>query len=90
MGKIKMEDLEKLRKSGKLSKAALDEMDNKGMVSKGRSHVKRFFKTAEGRNVQFMHYWRGIGDSTPSKKMSEFLDKIVKLHSEYSTTNKTK
>ena len=90
MGKIKMEDLEKLRKSGKLSKAALNEMDNKGMVSKGRSNVKRCFKTADGRNVQFMHYWRGIGDSTPSKKMSEFLDKIVKLHSEYSTTNKTK
>ena len=90
MGKITSKDADKLKKSGILSEAALNEMQNKGLVSKGRKSVKRFFKTAEGNNVQFMHYWRGIGDSTPSKRMSEFLDKVVKLHGEYSTTNKTK
>ena len=90
MGKITTKDADSLKKSGILSEAALKEMQDKGLVSKNKSSVKKFFKTSDGTNVQFMHYWRGIGDSTPSKRMSEFLDKIVKLHSEYSTTNKTK
>ena len=90
MGKITSKDADKLKKSGILSEAALNEMQSKGLVSKGRKSIKRFFKTAEGSNVQYMHYWRGIGKAQPSKRMSEFLEKVDKLHSEYSTTTKTK
>ena len=43
MGKITSKDADKLKKSGILSEAALNEMQNKGLVSKGRKHVKRFF-----------------------------------------------
>ena len=85
MGKITEKDANSLKKSGILSKAALEEMQSKGLVSKKRGSVKKFFKTANGSNVQYMHYWRGIGDATPSKKMSEFLEKVNKLHNEYST-----
>ena len=88
MGKIKAEDLDMLKKHGRLSEAALNEMNSKGMVSKPRKSIKRFFTTSDGRKVQFMHYWRGIGDSKPSKKMTEFVDKIIPLHNEYA--NKVK
>ena len=90
MGKITNKDADALQKSGILSEAALKEMQEKGLVSKTRKSIKRFFKTASGNNVQYMHYWRGIGKSIPSKKMNEFLEKIEILHSEYSTNNKTK
>ena len=90
MGKITSKDADKLKKSGILSEAALNEMQNKGLVSKGRTSIKRFFKTADGSNVQYMHYWRGIGGSTPSKRMSEFLEKVDTLHNEYSTKKTTK
>ena len=90
MGKITGKDADKLKKSGILSKAALEEMQKKGLVSKSRTSNKKFFKTAEGNNVQYMHYWRGIGDSSPSKRMAEFLEKVNTLHSEYATTTKTK
>ena len=51
MGKLSAKDADKLKKSGILSKKALDEMETKGLVSKGRTSVKRFIKTSEGKFV---------------------------------------
>ena len=51
MGKLSAKDAAKLTKSGLLSKKALNEMENKGLVSKGRTSVKRFIKTADGKFV---------------------------------------
>ena len=90
MGKITTKDADSLKKSGILSEAALKEMQDKGLVSKNKSSVKKFFKTSDGTNVQFMHYWRGIGNAKPGKKMREFIEKLKPLHDEYATTTKTK
>ena len=86
MGKITEKDANKLKKSGILSDAALKEMQNKGLVSKKRGAPKRYFKTSNGTNVQFMHYWRGINGANPSKKMEEFVNKVNELHKKYTTT----
>ena len=86
MGKITSKDADKLRKSGILSKDALNEMQNKGLVSKGRTAVKKFFKTADGKIVEPRLYFRGGKDTTPSKKMVSFIEEYDKLIDKYTTT----
>ncbi len=45
MGKITSKDADKLKKSGILSEAALNEMQNKGLVSKGLDSNHSFFSS---------------------------------------------
>ena len=87
MGKIKREDVEALRKAGRLSEAAITEMENKGLVSKSRkTAIKRFMKTADGKFVTPFMYFRGGQNSTPSKKMEEFTTAYNKLLEKYTFT----
>ena len=52
MGKISQKDTQELVESGILSKKALSEMTNKGLVSKNKNAVRRFMKTADGKFVE--------------------------------------
>tara|TARA_R100001530_G_scaffold135629_2_gene113328 strand:+ start:1040 stop:1318 length:279 start_codon:yes stop_codon:yes gene_type:complete len=89
MGKISAKDAATLAKSGVLSKKALNEMEDKGLIGKGRTSVKRFIKTAEGKFVTPCLYFRGAKDTTPSKKMQSFIADYEKLLEKYTTTKTT-
>ena len=86
MGKISQKDTQELVESGILSKKALSEMTEKGLVSKNRTSSKRFIKTSEGTFVTPCLYFRGAKNTTPSKKMENFLSDYEKLLEKYTTT----
>ena len=89
MGKLSSKDAAKLTESGVLSKKALNEMENNGFVSKGRTSVKKFIRTAEGKFVTPCLYFRGAKDTTPSKKMQSFIADYEKLLEKYTTIKTT-
>ena len=86
MGKITVKDAEALQDSGILSKAAVTEMRDKGLVSKERTTVRRFMKTSDGKWVEPMLYFRGSKDTTKSKKMESFITEYNNLLEKYTTT----
>ena len=86
MGKISQKDTQELVESGILSKKALSEMTNKGLVSKNKNAVRRFMKTADGKFVEPSLYFRGAKGTTPSKKMTEFTTEYQALLEKYTTT----
>ena len=90
MGKITVKDAESLEKSGILSKTALEEMQNKGLVSKNKTTVRRFIKTADGKWVKPQLYFRGSKDTTKSKRMESFITDYNKLVEKYTTTRNSK
>ena len=85
MGKISQKDTEALVSSGVLSKRALTEMENKNLVAKNKSSVRRFMKTADGKFVEPSLYFRGAKGTKPSKKMTEFTNEYQKLLEKYTT-----
>tara|TARA_R110000823_G_scaffold294723_1_gene413677 strand:- start:1219 stop:1497 length:279 start_codon:yes stop_codon:yes gene_type:complete len=89
MGKLSVKDADKLTKSGILSKKALEEMENEGLVSKGRTSAKRFIKTSEGKYVTPCLYFRGSKNTTPSKEMQSFISDYEKLVEKYTITENT-
>ena len=91
MGKITIKDAEALQKSGILSEAAVTEMHEKGLVSKKRDDaIRRFIKTADGKWVEPMLYFRGSKDTTKSKNMKSFIDEYNILLKKYTITRNTK
>jgi|ETNmetMinimDraft_33_1059910.scaffolds.fasta_scaffold55683_3 hypothetical protein len=90
MGKITVKDAESLEKSGILSKTALEEMQNKGLVSKNKTTVRRFIKTADGKWVEPQLYFRGSKNTTKSKRMESFITDYNKLVEKYTTTRNSK
>ena len=91
MGKITVKDAEALQKSGILSEAAVNEMHEKGLVSKRRENaIRRFIKTADGKWVEPMLYFRGSKDTTKSKKMESFITEYTNLLEKYTTTKNNK
>ena len=89
MGKITVKDAVALQDSGILSEAAVTEMQDKGLVSKERTTVRRFIKTSEGKWVEPMLYFRGSKDTTKSKKMESFITEYNNLLEKYTTTRNT-
>ena len=89
MGKISQKDTEALVSSGVLSKSALTEMENKNLVAKNKSSVRRFMKTADGKFVEPSLYFRGAKGTKPSKKMTEFTNEYQKLLEKYTTIKTT-
>jgi hypothetical protein len=87
MGKISQKDTQDLVESGILSKKALSEMTDKGLVAKNKNAVRRFMKTADGKFVEPSLYFRGAKGTKPSKKMTEFTTEYQKLLEQYTTTN---
>jgi len=91
MGKITVKDAEALQKSGILSEAAVNEMHEKGLVSKRRENaIRRFIKTADGKWVEPMLYFKGSKDTTKSKNMKSFINEYNTLLEKYTTTRNTK
>jgi|TARA_R100001530_G_scaffold124800_1_gene93099 hypothetical protein len=86
MGKISQKDTDALVNSGVLSKRALTEMENKNLVAKNKSSIRRFMKTADGKFVEPSLYFRGAKGTKPSKKMTEFTTEYQKLLEKYTTT----
>jgi hypothetical protein len=89
MGKITVKDAEALKSSGVLSQAAVTEMEEKGLVSKERTTVRRFMKTADNVYVEPTLYFRGGKNTTKSKKMESFITEFNTLLEKYTTVNKT-
>jgi hypothetical protein len=89
MGKISQKDTQNLVDSGILSKKALSEMTDKGLVAKNKNAVRRFMKTADGKFVEPSLYFRGAKGTTPSKKMTIFLVEYQELLEKYTTTKTT-
>ena len=90
MGKITVKDAEALQDSGILSKAAVTEMRDKGLVSKERTTVRRFMKTSDGKWVEPMLYFRGSKDTTKSKRMESFITEYNTLIEKYTTSKNNK
>ena len=89
MGKITKKDVEALKKSGVLSDKAVTEMEDKGLVSKGkRTSIKKFMKTADGKFVTPFMYFRGGKNTKPSKRMEMFMIEYNALVDKY-TVNQT-
>ena len=85
MSKITQKDADALVSSGILSDKAREAMEGKGFVSKKRSTIRKFMKTADGKMVEPMFYFRGGKDTTNSKKQNEFITNYNTLVNEYAT-----
>ena len=90
MGKITVKDAEALRTSGILSEAAVTEMQGKGLVSKDRTTVRRFIKTADNKWVEPKLYFRGAKGIEKSKKMESFISDFNTILEKYTTTRNNK
>lgn len=85
MGKLTVAEAEQLRESGVLSKKALTEMQNKGLVSQRRKSAKRYISTNEGNLVVPQLYFQGIGKDSYSAKMTELKNEFNALVNKYAT-----
>ena len=86
MGKISQKDTQNLVDSGILSKKALSEMTDKGLVDKNKNSIRRFMKTADGKFVEPSLYFRGAKGTKPSKRMTTFLVEYQELLEKHTTT----
>jgi|TARA_R100000781_G_scaffold110505_1_gene76004 hypothetical protein len=82
------DDIEKLKKAGVLSKKSSDELEKTGGISKKRTSIKRFLKTADGKWVTPTLYYRGGLKSKPSKKQIELTNKVNTLITKYTIERK--
>ena len=90
MGKLTVAEAQALQKEGVLTKASLQEMQDKGLVSSRTRNEKRVVKTANGTFVTPQFYFQGLDGNGYSRKMTELREKVTNLISEYTTTVKTK
>ena len=90
MGKLTVAEAEALQKEGVLTKASLQEMQDKGLVSSRTRNEKRVVKTANGTFVTPQFYFQGLDGSKYSKKMTELRNEVTNLINKYTTTVKTK
>tara|TARA_Y100000310_G_C20638748_1_gene792691 strand:+ start:1251 stop:1529 length:279 start_codon:yes stop_codon:yes gene_type:complete len=87
MGKLTASEVEKLEKSGVLTKKTVNELQEEGLASsKRRNTTKRYMKTEDGKWVSPTLYWRGAKDTQPSKHMNEFNEEFKTLLEKYATT----
>ena len=73
---------------GFLSKKSSDELEKTGGISKKRTSIKRFLKTADGKWVTPTLYYRGGLKSKPSKKQIELTNKVNTLITKYTIERK--
>ena len=78
--------IKKLKEEGVLSAAAKKDLEKSGGVSKRKMAPIRFFKTSDNQEVIPRLYMRGGHGTTPSKKMTEFLNEYEKLINKYTNT----
>ena len=90
MGKLTVNEAEKLQSEGVLSKKAVEEMQEKGLVSTRRRSARRVMKTANGSYVTPQLYFQGLKGGKYSSKMTELKTKFNNLVNEYTTEKKGK
>jgi len=76
MGKLTVAEVEALQKEGVLSKASVEEMQDKGLVSSRTRNAKRVMKTKNGTYVTPQFYFQGLNGNEYSKKMRELRDAV--------------
>lgn len=86
MGKLTVADAEKLVKDGLLDSKTVEQMQEEGLVSKGRRSTKRYMKTKDGKWVSPQLYFQGVNGAEYSKKMNDFRNDFNKLVKKYCTT----
>jgi len=86
MGKIKLDDLKRLKESGQLSKSAEKALSDTGSISTKKSSNQRFFITSDNQYVSPRLYFRGGSKIKPTEKMKEFQVEYQKLMEKYTTT----
>jgi hypothetical protein len=91
MGRLTLNEAEKLHNEGIISKDALSTMQEEGLASSRHTTTKRWMKSANGANVTPQLYFSGIGkDGEYSKKMTEFRNEFNTLRNKYTTTTTNK
>ena len=90
MGKLTVAEAEAVQKEGVLSKASVEEMQDKGLVSSRSRNAKRVVKTANGTYVTPQFYFQGLNGNGYSKKMTELRTKVQTLINDYTTIVKLK
>tara|TARA_R100001510_G_scaffold34736_1_gene31228 strand:- start:17968 stop:18243 length:276 start_codon:yes stop_codon:yes gene_type:complete len=86
MGKIKQDDLKRLRDSGQLSKSAEKALTKSGTVSTKKTTTERYFKVSDNVYVSPRLYFRGGSKVKPTGKMKEFQAEYQKLMEKYTIT----
>ena len=86
MGKLTVQEAQDLKESGVLSKKALTEMQDKGLVSQRRSSTRRHIKTKEGNLVTPQLYFQGLGEDTYSERMIELKNEFNNILNKYTET----
>lgn len=90
MGKLTVNEAERLHTKGVITTAALQTMREEGLASNRTHSAKRWMKSANGKNVTPQLYFSGIGkDGEYSKKMVEFRNEFNTLREKYTTTTIT-
>jgi|TARA_R100000049_G_C1938838_1_gene82783 hypothetical protein len=84
MGKLNEQQVDKLEDSGRISKEEANNAKKQGL-SKRKVAISKYMKTADGKWVQPMLYFRGSQGADQSKRMNEFVNKFNKLVEEYGT-----
>ena len=87
MSKISLKAGEELVKNKIITEKTLQKMQASGAVSQRKMSIKRYIKTADGKWVQPMLYFRGGKGLKNSKEMNEFQEKYNALLEEYTVTN---
>ena len=91
MGKLTVNEAERLHTKGVITTAALQTMREEGLASSRTTTTKRWMKSANGKNVTPQLYFSGIGkDGEYSKKMIEFKNEFNTLREKYTTTTTNK
>lgn len=85
MGKLTVADAEKLVKDGLLDSKTVEQMQEEGLVSKGRRSTKRYMKTKDGKWVSPQLYFQGVNGAEYSKKMNDFRNDFNNLLEKYAT-----
>ena len=76
MGKLTVAEAEALQKEGVLSKASVQEMQDKGLVSSRSRNAKRVMKTKNGTYVTPQFYFQGLNGNEYSNKMRELRNTV--------------
>ena len=83
MGRLTIEEVDNLTKSGVLDKKAVEELQTKGLVGTRNRGTKYYLKNGNGK-VYPQLYFKGLGKKTkPSDKMATFRVEFNKLLSKH-------
>jgi len=83
MGKLSLADANELLEKGIIKKETLEQMQNDGLVSTRSKSVERYIESSSGVWVTPIFYYRGLGGSKYTSKMTELRAEVNKVISKY-------